>query len=478
MTFTPPGPYHELRPYQEQGVKFLSEQGRAFLADEMGLGKSAQLIRAAGDGATLIVAPAMVIDSGTWTNETERWSLVGPDYYQQATYSNLTVREKTGNGHATRPTNELLPELDRHWDTLILDEAHYVKNGKAFRTKAIQKLARQADQVFLASGTPIPSWPHELFVPLQLLFPEKGKPGGEFGSKWRWTDEWFRTAPNRFSDSAYAYDVLGLRGCGPACQLRSPLDPCEHYRRFVESNLGPKFLQRLRDDVLTDLPPLTEQVVRLPMTAKQDREYASMAKDYLATVEDQEVIAWSTAAKNTFLDKMTTGLGVAQGQDFTNSAKFDQLAEDLAERFRPTLVVAHYKNTVEAAAKLSRKLGKRTELIHGGTRPQVRQQVVRDFQAGKVDVLVGSLDTVSEGLTLTAADMLIQLETSYKPSRNQQVKRRIHRLGQQLPCTVREYVVTRRSGARCLDENKRELVATKTDAQTRTLSAARFKELL
>lgn len=315
-------------------------------------------------------------------------------------------------------------------------------------------------------------------MPLQLLFPKKAKPGSELGSKWRWTDEWFRTRPSRFGGD-FAYDVLGLRGCGPACHRRSPLDPCKHYHRFVQANLGEHFLQRLRDDVLTDLPSLTEQVITLPMTPKQDREYASMAKEFIAQIDDEDLIAWSSAAKNTYLDKMTTGLGVANGQDPANSNKFDQLHEDLSQRSRPTLVAAHYRNTVEAARKISEKsLGLRTAVIHGEVRPVDRKRVVDMFQNRQIDVLIGSLDTIAEGLTLTAADMLIQLETSYKPSRNQQVKRRIHRLGQEHPCTVREYVSVRKNGRPCLDGNKRELVASKTDTQTRTLSAARFKELL
>ena len=451
-------------------MRFLRDQGHAFLADEMGLGKSAQLVQGS-TGDTLVVAPAMVIDSGTWDNEIDRWAH-DRGRFEQASYSSLTVRE------GRQVTDKLRPELNRPWDTLILDEAHYIKNPKAVRTKAIRQLAKMSDRVFLASGTPIPNWPHELFVPLQLLFPKKARPGGDLGSRWRWTDEWFQTRPSRYGGD-FAYDVLGLRGCGPACRLRSPLDPCVHYHEFVRANLGDHFLQRLRDDVLTDLPPLTEQVVTLPMTPKQDREYASMAKEYIAQIGDEELIAWSASAKNTYLDKMTTGLGVADGRSTQNSNKFDQLTEDLSQRSRPILVAAHYRNTVEAARQIAEHdLGLRTAVIHGEVRPVDRKRVVDAFQNGQIDVLVGSLDTIAEGLTLTAADMLILIETSYKPSRNQQVKRRIHRLGQQHPCTVRDYVSVRRNGTPCLDGNKRELVASKTDTQTRTLSAARFKELL
>jgi SNF2 family DNA or RNA helicase len=89
---------------------------------------------------------------------------------------------------------------------------------------------------------------------------------------------------------------------------------------------------------------------------------------------------------------------------------------------------------------------------------------VTDFQAGKLDVLVGSLETISEGLTLTAADLVIYVEHSWKPSRNEQALRRIHRLGQTRPVTALDYVTPG-----TVDEGKRELLATKTDRQMRTL---------
>jgi len=80
---------------------------------------------------------------------------------------------------------------------------------------------------------------------------------------------------------------------------------------------------------------------------------------------------------------------------------------------------------------------------------------------------------VAEGLTLTAADMAIFVEVSYKPSRNEQAKYRIHRLGQTRPVTIKEYMTVG-----TVDERKRKLLAEKTDQQLRVLSAAQFKELI
>lgn len=461
------------RPYQTAGTEFLRQHDRAFLGDEMGLGKSCQLLRASV-GSTLVIAPAMVVDSGTWATEIGRWG-DRVDRFATASYSSLSTRRKTPGG-GTAPTATLRPELDREWDTLILDEAHYIKNPAAARTQSVLALTKRAKRVYMASGTPIPNWPHELFVPLQILFPAEARAGQRLGSKWRWIGEWFNVYPSPYRSGGT--DIGGLKGCNLACKDRDPLDPCEHYREFVRVNFKDRFLQRLRDDVLTDLPPMTIDPVTLPMTAKQDKEYRSMSQDYVAHTDDEDVIAWSAASKSTNLDRITTGLGVLTGPGTSDSNKFEMLAMDLSERFRPTVVVAHYRHSVHAAAQVARDLGKSVVVICGDTPPAERQRAVTEFQAGKVDVLCGSLDVISEGLTLTAADMLIQIETSYRPSRNLQVARRIHRIGQTRPCTVREYISVRRNGAQCLDGNKRALVASKTDSQMRTLSAARLKELL
>ncbi|HEU5046090.1 MAG TPA: DEAD/DEAH box helicase [Nocardioidaceae bacterium] len=473
MSPSKPDPYA----YQVEGVKFLQSRGRAFLGDEPGLGKSKQLLDAAS-GRTLVVAPAMVLDGGNWDDQIQLWA-PGADVFQ-APYSGLNAREKTGKSKsATRPTMALHPDIKQlgRIETLILDECHYVKGRSTFWTQAAQAIARQADQVFLATGTPIPNWPHELFVPLQLLFPHEAKRGGRFGSYWRWVEQWFYTAPNQYS--VHKTDVLGMRRCNAACLQRPAWDPCEHYHEFVAENLGDRFLQRLRDDVLPDLPALTEVQVRVEMTPKQYAEYRSMKRDYVAEVQGSELVAWSDGAKNVILDKMTTGLGILGDRPSpAESGKFQRLEFDLSSRARPTLVTAHYRASVEAAAQVAQSVGAKTRVVHGGTTKAARAAAVREFQQGKCDVLCGSLETIAEGLTLTAADMVIFVEKSWKPSRNTQAKQRIHRIGQTRPCTALDYVAVSPRGGRTVDVGKRETVAAKTDVQVRTLTAAQMVRLL
>lgn len=458
-----------LRPYQKAGLAFLKARPRAFLADEMGLGKSAQMTMAA-EGKTLIVAPAMVLDGGTWNDEIAKWG-DDPERFHQVAYSSLVQRQ----GRKVLPVAK--PEYKIHWNTIILDEAHYIKGRNTTWTKALRPLLKRADRVILASGTPIPNWAPELFEALCAMYPEDARPGGRLGSYWRWAAQWFDTTPDKIYIRGVEKEIAkvgDLLACEPECAARPPLDPCDHYREFFRANLGDRFLQRLRDDVLTDLPPLTIERVNTPMTAPQQKAYDSMRDEYLATLGDGHLkVAWSSSARHVMLDKLATGLNILDpdADPMKGSGKLQRLAYDLAERTRPTLVVAHFRDTVEAAVAVAEGLGLRAAYVHGGVSRQARAGVVADFKAGKLDVLVGSLDTIAEGLTLTVADMVIFLETSFKPSRNQQAMRRIHRIGQDRPCTALDYCTPD-----SIDSGKRELIAAKTDHQIRTLTEAQMSQ--
>lgn len=448
------------RPYQVEGVRWLqSGRPRKLLADEPGLGKSRQLIEAS-EGRTLVVAPAMVLDGGTWRDEVARWA-DDPDRFTTVSYSMLNAREKTSKG-GTKPIDALRDEYAGHWDTVILDEAHYVKGRKTSWTNAARKL--QSDRMYLATGTPFPNWAHEMFVPLQLIYPEESKSGQRFGSYWRWASEWFDTTPTRWSRGMPS--VGEMLACRPACFDLPPYDPCEHYKQFAAANLGNNFLQRLRDDVLTELPPLTEVVVETPMVPAQAKVWNALKKDFVAWAEDgREVAAWTESALHVKLDMLSSGLEVVDAG--TGSGKFDRMLMDLENRARPALVVAHYKKTLHAAARIAQeRLKLRVRVVDGGTPRGERRTAIEDFKAGRVDVLFGSLATIAEGLTLTVADMIIFLEKSFLPSRNIQAMRRIHRLGQDRPVTALFYKTPK------IDDGKWQLVDTKTDRQIRTMRAA------
>jgi hypothetical protein len=472
------------RRYQREGIDFLMSGDHRFLADEPGLGKTLQLARAS-KGDTLVLASATILDSGTWDDEIAKWT-GEPERFTQQSYHSLNARAGERPAKAVKAGERkfnytMRPELDRHWDTLILDEAHMLKNPKTNWVKSVRTLADQSDRVFLATGTPISGWPHELFVLLQLLYPEESKPGQRLGAKWRWIESWFTTHASRFNPHDRV--VTKLLACNPRCSLRAPTDPCDHMREFAGENLGDRWLQRFRDDVLSDLPPLTgPQMIECRMDAVQDGVYRSMRDTMVADLPNgEELIAWTPGARFGVLTALCSGANLVEGATGAlseHSSKMDRLRYDLENRSRPTLVLAHHRRTVAACVEVAESLGARVATLHGGTSRPARRAAVQGFQANQTDVLVGSIETVAEGLTLTAADVVILVEQSFKPSKNQQAIRRIHRMGQTRPCTAYEYVATTARGGETVDGKKRKLLAEKTDMQVAMLTAAQWRALL
>ena len=454
-----------LKAYQQENVDWIKREKRVLLADEPGLGKSRSALEGvAGSSRVLIVAPSLVLEAGVWHDEVERWGDDDTLYYVGA-YSHLNDRIKTGKTKSsTRPVKKLRDEYKGHWDAVIVDEAHYIKGRDTKWTWAVDQLAKNTDMLVMLTGTPIPNWAHEVFTLLRALEPNEAHPGRKYGSFWRWAEQWFDTTPTRFSNGN---PVVGeLLACTPECLLRNANDPCAHYRAFAEANFGAKYMRHLRSQHL-DLPGIEFVDIPTPMAPDVSSSYRQLKKDFATDVGDHEVLAWSQGAKNVMLDKMTTSPWLLHREGEPYGGKFEQLREDLRSRTRPTLVFAHYRDSVEAAARVAESVGCRAGFIHGGTTDKQNAKMVRDFKHGKLDVLVGSLETLAEGLTLTVADTAIFLERSYKPSRNEQATYRVYRMGQENAVTIKRYLTPN-----SVDTGKEKLLATKTDRQMRTLSAA------
>lgn len=459
-----------LKEFQRENVEWIRRERRGLLADEPGLGKSRSALEGfAGADRVLIVAPSLILETGVWHEEVEKWGDDNTEYYA-VPYSMLNRRIKTGRGDGTKPVNALRKEWRGHWDAVIVDEAHYIKGRDSKWTWAVKELARHSDSLLLMTGTPIPNWSHEVFTLLQTIYPEEGKRGHEqFGSFWRWAERWFDCSPTVFSKGN---PVVGeLLECTPKCLRRNADDPCVHYQHFAAANFGPKYMRHLRDDHL-DLPPIEYVDTYTTMGHDQKRYYTELKKQFATSIDGNDALAWSQGAKNVMLDKLTTSPWLLHKEGEPRGGKLEQLREDVAGRSQPTLVLAHYRDSVEAAARVAESTGAKAGYIHGGTSKRQNARLVRNFKSGKLDVLVGSLETLSEGLTLTIADTAIFLERSYKPSRNVQATYRVYRLGQDKSVTIRRYITPG-----TVDERKEELLATKTDRQMRTLTAADFLRL-
>ena len=409
----------ELRDHQATGASWLTSRPRAYLADDAGLGKTLTLLAEAkvqGAQDILVVAPAAIRDMRIWPDELDESGL------------DLDLEVVSYHGLAKVPA-------DRCPDVVIFDEAHKLKDRKTTWFKPAVALADRSGLVRMASGTPIPNIPTELWAPLHILRPD-------LPSYWNWVRQWFNVIPTKWS----AYGVDGtLLGCTTECNPRD----CEHWAAFHNANLEGWMLRRPREAVLRDLPPMDghDHPVRVPMTPAQRRLYKQLKKDFYATIRDADseltIEALTHSEQFIRLWQLSTGVGSAAPEDdpeAKHSGKLAAVEELLLGRSRPTIVACYFRNTFDQLAALCDRLGVRWAGIGGSTPSKVRAETVRSFQAGDLDVLIASVSVIGEGVTLTAADELILVERPWVPAAMEQVIRRIHRIGQSRPVTVRQLV--------------------------------------
>lgn len=152
-----------LRGYQVFGAQYAIHQERSILGDEMGLGKTIQALAvfahlaAKGQRRFMVVCPASV--QINWLNETEKHgqlkahSLHGS---QRTTAARKWLREG-GIAVTTFSTLARLPADVRSSDVamMVVDEAHYVKNPDAARSKAVAAAVESAQRAMFLTGTPM-----------------------------------------------------------------------------------------------------------------------------------------------------------------------------------------------------------------------------------------------------------------------------------------------------------------------------------
>lgn len=461
----PPTTELQQREYQVAGTTFLKQAGRSILADDAGLGKTNQLLLAA-EGKTLIVSPAMLED--VWVGdddedpgEARRWrpDLLDAGLLHWTSYSSLPARALNSKGVMGKVLDVPKAEYRGHWDTVIFDEAHYLKGRHTTWALAGRKL--ESDNVFMATGTPLVNWAYEIFMLLQIMYPALAKPGQKYGNYWKWVAQWFSVMPSQWD---------------PQAREIGDLLPGWTWEEFAEGNdLQGHWLRRERDDVLKDLPPLTRQVIEVPMVGEQLKIYRRLKKELYARIDEtgHEIISWSKGGVWTKLLKLTTGIEIEDAGYTGHGAKMILLKDILLERVHPTLVFTAFRASAERVAEMGRKMGKRTAVISGVYTLSQRKAVAKEFRLGRIDLLVGTLGSIGEGLTLTAADTCIFLERDPRPSKNEQAVRRIHRFGQDRPCLAID-LVTKGS----VDSKLRKLLQTKTDQQIAAMRAFDAIQLL
>jgi hypothetical protein len=283
----------ELRPFQRAGVAYLSRAKRAFLADEMGLGKT---IEAIATLENLDAFPALVVCPASlklnWARELKSWlPHRSVELLAGRAPSNPLFAYGIGAQVTVANYDILSGQLEalrlRGFKAVVFDECHYLKSGSSQRSEAAKAVADGVDTVLMLSGTPLLNRPGELLHQLQVI--------------------------HRLDDLGGWRD-FNRRYCGYAGT--TVLSELNKRLRAV------CYVRRLKQDVLTELPPKQRSVVPIDIDNRREYDYAQ-----------RQLIQWIRERALTDSDFLAT------------------LPADLGEEQRTAALAAHAQDKADRAQR-------------------------------------------------------------------------------------------------------------------------------
>ncbi len=454
----PVGLTAELRPYQRAGLqwmRFLRDMDlHGVLADDMGLGKTLQALCAMADagGRHLVIAPTSVLTN--WAREAARFF----PHFRVCVYHGPD-RELDPTATITLTSYALLRmDLEKlravEWDYAVLDEAQAIKNPGSLTARSA--FAVRAKYRLCLTGTPVENRLEELWSLFRYLMP------GLLGSEAAFKDRFVR--PVEAGDPK-ARDALRGR-------------------------VRPYVLRRLKSQVETELPALTEIVERIPLEGKQRDLYdvvrvaarsdvqAALAQGGAATMQVLEALL---RMRQACCDPALLPGDVGEGAP---AAKLDRLEEILVEvvsENHKVLVFSQWTGLLDRVELRLRSLNVEWARLDGATRD--RQAVVDRFQSDDgPPVFLLSLKAGGFGLNLTAADYVVHLDPWWNPAVERQATDRAHRIGQDKPVVSYKLVAEGTVEERILElqSAKRELADAALGTEggfLRALSASELRSL-
>lgn len=445
----------KLRKYQQEGVNwlwFLCQFGlHGILCDDMGLGKTLQTLciistahakrlETLPDEKTLpslVVCPPTLI--GHWFYETEKF--VSPDDLAPLMYNGSSAeRLLLQRVVRTREHNLVICSYDVlrndaeffsgiKWNYCVLDEGHVIKNIKTKVSQAIRGV--HALHRLILSGTPIQNNVLELWGLFDWLMP------GFLGSERQFNDTYSK--PINMSRDAKSSDKDQEAG---ALAMES-----------LHRQVLPFLLRRMKEDVLSDLPPKIIQDYYCTLAPLQKELYDK----YAETVESADLKSESQMhvfQSLQFLRKICNHPilmlpktheyypKLESSDSITYSGKLMALNQILADCGIGSQVVSPHRALVFCQLRsmldvierhlLKQHLPNVSYLRLDGSTPAVdRVPLVNKFNSDpSYDLLLLTTSVGGLGLNLTGADTVIFVEHDWNPSKDLQAMDRAHRIGQ------------------------------------------------
>ncbi|NWU78451.1 ZRAB3 endonuclease, partial [Onychorhynchus coronatus] len=416
LSFLPERLRKKLLPFQEKGIIFALQRSGSLVLffSQMGLGKTIQAIAISyyykNEWPLLIVVPSSL--RYPWVEEMEKWiPELSPDditiIQNKTDVGRISTSKVTilGYGLLTSDAQTLIDTLYRqNFKVVVVDESHYMKSRNATRSKILLPIVQKALRAVLLTGTPALGRPEELFMQIEALFP------GRFGT-WSEYAKKYCNARVRFFGKRAQWDCRGASNLEELHQLLSAI-----------------MIRRLKNDVLTQLPPKVRQ--RIPFDLPQ-----AAAKNLNATFAEWEKLMRNLnpdATESHFSEVMNLITRMYKETAIAKAGAVKDYIKMMLENDKlKFLVFAHHLSMLQACTEAAIENKVRYIRIDGSVPSAERIHLVNQFQKDpETRVAILSIQAAGQGLTFTAATHVVFAELYWDPGHIKQAEDRAHRIGQ------------------------------------------------
>ncbi len=375
------------------------------------------------EGGVLVVCPKTVLK--TWQNELMQWQNASSIIVRGTPIKKKRLAATPSHYHLVNYEGLHYIEHNKY-DGIIFDELHRCANSTDTTHRALTLAARAKKKLGL-TGTPIANSLESIFYPLLIL--DGGKALG--ASKTAFLEKFFRT-------EHHGQFTKHIPNEGAAQAIAAAMAESTH---FVT-----------KEEVLPFLPKKTHTPLYLEMSTDQERYYNELKNEAVAYIQDAEVSVEQASARMMKLLQVCQGFVLAddgKGRAF-NNVKTDTLFDLLTDTLqgRKVIVWCYFKHEIAMVVAGLRARGIKAVHVDGDVTSQRQRDADVDAwnKDPSVKVFVRQLG-MSEGVTLIANESglpcydNIYCGLSYKYIEWKQSQDRIHRIGQEIPCSY-TYLLT------------------------------------
>ena len=388
--------------HQKIAIEKLLANDKFILADDMGLGKTTSAVIASLESKArkiLIVCPASL--KINWEREIKNYSdrkvLIVEGRKWGSTFDFYIINYDIIKNYHTTDKSEDSDDykllVNANFDLAIVDEAHYISNATANRTRLLNDVLETIPKVWLLTGTPMTSRPINYFNLLKIV---------ESPLTLNW-QSYVRRYCKGYQFNVGNRKVWNTSGASNLDELR------ERTKNLV--------LRRMKTDIL-DLPEKIVTPVFVELTSKMYDE------------ELEEFTRISTDKKNdeTITVTLNRLMKIRQLIAYEKIPYTCELIDKCLEQGKKVIVFTNFTMSLDM---LHEKYKKVSVTLDGRMNKDKRQENVDRFQTeDKIKVFIGNIKAAGVGITLTSAEVVIMNDLSFVPADHSQGEDRAYRYGQ------------------------------------------------